>query len=181
MTRSAAPATSTLEPPCTETSTPPAAAAARPATSAATSAARSASREPSRTRWPTAASRTASPRPCGPVPPSTPTTRSSTARSSAMTPIMPGQGGPLSVALPGAVLRGQRLLALGHRLHGVLGLLARRVRPEAVALGAAVPRLDRVVLETEEPRALLGHVGGLLDATVTGVATTFPSSQRSRW
>src|SRR3954468_6526879 len=80
-TRSAAPATSTLDPPCTDTGTPPEALSARFATSAATSAARSASREPISTRCPAAAGRTASPRPCGPVPPSTPTTSSSTARS----------------------------------------------------------------------------------------------------
>src|SRR5947209_8676811 len=160
MTRSAAPATSALPPPVTETSTPSAAAArARPATSPATSTARSASREPSRTRWPAAASRTASPRPCGPVPPSTPTTSSSTARSSAMRPIMPGR----LLALPGAVLLRQLLLALGDRLHRVLGLLPRRVRPQPVPLGAAVAGLDGVVLQAVEPRPLR-HRWSPLDA-----------------
>src|SRR5688572_18778474 len=122
-------------------------------------------------RWPAAASRTARPRPCGPVPPSTPTTRSSTARPSdtlppppapdrpgTLRPIMPGPaGGPLtwgrrrSVVLPLAVLGGELLLALAHRLQGVLRLLPGLVRTQPVALGAAVARLDGVVLETEEP------------------------------
>src|SRR4051794_2208661 len=171
MTRSAAPATSTFDPPWTDASTPAAAVLARWATSVATSAARSASREPRRIRCPAAASRTARPRPCGPVPPSTPTTRSSTVRpsvtlrpspgsgqSGATRPIMPSGGDGLvsregagSLAFPRPVLRGQLLLALGHVLHGVLRLLAGRVRAQPVTLGAAVAGLHRVVLETEEP------------------------------
>src|SRR5687768_4638442 len=71
---------------------------------------------------------------------------------------MPGPaGGPLtwgrrrSVVLPLAVLGGELLLALAHRLQGVLRLLPGLVRTQPVALGAAVARLDGVVLETEEP------------------------------
>jgi hypothetical protein len=58
-----------------------------------------------------------------------------------------------SVVLPGLVLRGQLLLPLGHRLEGMLGLLAGLVRAQPVPLGAPVTRLDGVVLETEEPRS----------------------------
>src|SRR5215218_6021795 len=177
MTRSAAPATSTFEPPVTETSPPAEAVLARVATSAATSAARSASRDPSRTRWPAAASRTARPLPCGPVPPSTPTTSSSTARPSVTCPPRPRrtgrrpprdharqagrvrQPGPEpSVVLPGTVLGRKLLLALGDRLQRVLGLLASLVRAEAVPLGAPVARLDGVVLEAVEPGSP-GHAG----------------------
>src|SRR3954451_8777691 len=190
ITRSAAPATSTFDPPRTDTSTPPAAAPARVATSEATCSARSASRDPSSTRYPAAASRTASPRPCGPVPPSTPTTRSSTARPSVTGSPVPvrapagracsrrsclgrcgradptGPAGSAVALLPGAVRGVGRLVPLGDLVQGVLGLGARRERavraggarrkgPEPVPLGAAVARLDRVVLQAEEEGSLV--------------------------
>src|SRR4051812_4990948 len=174
-TRSAAPATSTLEPPRTDTWTPAAAAPARAATSVATCSARSASRDPSSTRCPAAASRTASPRPCGPVPPSTPTTRSSTARPSVTSPPVaagapaarpPGGSCPGAPAaadrvgsalalVPGAVLGVGLLVALGDLLQRVLGLRPGRERAEPVALGAPVPGLDGVVLQAEEERPLV--------------------------
>src|ERR671916_759253 len=64
------------------------------------------------------------------------------------------EGGPSIAVPPVAVLGGQPLLAFGHRLQRVLGLLAGRVRAQPVPLGAAVPVLHGVVLEAVEPRPL---------------------------
>src|SRR3954469_2227110 len=157
MTRSAAPATSTLAPPVTETSTPAAADGARSATSPAIGEHLAAPREPSRIRCPAAASRTASPRPWGPVPPITPTTSSSTARPSVTPRFCPGDLREVSAALPVAVLGAELLLALVDGLQRVLGLRPGCVRAQPVPLGAAVPRLDGVVLQAVVPGSLLGH------------------------
>src|SRR3954470_14346354 len=87
----------------------------------------------------------------------TPMTSSSTARPSVTPRFCPAVPGDRSVASPGAVLGVELLVALGHRLQRVVGLLAGRVRAQPVPFGAAVPRLDRVVLQAVEPRTLLGH------------------------
>src|SRR3954453_18607988 len=85
-----------------------------------------------------------------------------------------------SVVPPGAVLRGELLLPLGHGLQRVLGLFAGLVRAQAVSLGAPVAVLDGVVLETEEPRSS-GQGGLLVGVSGCGrTGATLPPSASGR-
>src|SRR3954468_20134718 len=154
ITRSAAPATSTFDPPRTDTCTPSAAAPRpRSATPAAMPSARSASREPSRIFCPAAASRTASPRPCGPVPPKTPTVSALTSGSSRAADgagaVVTGRSSGVSAVVVG----GRALLEEG--CHGLL--LVRRGTGEHLL---AVLQLHRGVEGRDlqgQPHPLLGQ------------------------